>query len=170
MGSRPTLVILLTFLYKILFPVFWTPARGIYYHPECYWPHNIEERWPSGLRPLFKAPVTSMALDRVPLLSFCLHSYIKVFFMYFEHQHMVSSTIIHANDQKPYRQDGRVVQGAGLRHQALWWRWFESHSCYFFDLPIQSLVSFILNVCTWDLLPLSIQLITQHITRVAKWS
>ena len=30
-------------------------------------------------------------------------------FLYFEHLHIVSFTIIHAIDQKIYRQDGRVV-------------------------------------------------------------
>ncbi len=49
-------------------------------------------------------------------------------------------------------------------------RGFESHSFYFVDLPIQSMVSFILNTSTWYLLPLSMLLITQHIARVAKLS
>ena len=31
-GSRPTPVIFMTFLYKVLFPLFWTPAHGIFYH------------------------------------------------------------------------------------------------------------------------------------------
>ncbi len=37
MSSSPTSIILLTSLYKVLFPLFWTPARGIYYHHPCYW-------------------------------------------------------------------------------------------------------------------------------------
>ena len=83
MGSSPTPVILLTFLYKVLIPLYWTPGRGIFYHHQCYWPHNIQAGWLSGLRRLIKAPVTRVALVGVPLLSFCLHSYIKVFFHVF---------------------------------------------------------------------------------------
>ena len=83
---------------------------------------------------------------------------------------MVLSTIIHAIDHTTYRQDGRVVFGAGLRHQSLQWRGFVSHSCYFVEIPIQSIVSCILNTCTWYLLPSSMPLSTQHTGRMAEQS
>ncbi len=170
MGSSPTPVVLLTFLYKVLFPLFWTSAHGIYYHHECYWVHKLQAGWPSGLRRWFMAAFSLMEWVWVPLLSFCLHSYIKVFFhvfwtpahgifyhhpcywpkyiqagwksglmcwfkaqfismelvrvpllsiylhsytkycfVYFEHLHIVTSSIINAIDQTTYRQDVRVV-------------------------------------------------------------
>ena len=108
------------------FPVFWTPAHDIFYHPACYRLHNIQAGWPTGLRRWFKALVTRVALVGVPLLSFSWHSYTKSYFLYFEHLHMVSSTIIHAIDLKTYRQDGREVWGAGLKYQSLQWRGFKS--------------------------------------------
>ena len=74
-GSNLTLVILLKFLYKVLFPLFWTAAHGIFYHNPCYWPQYIQAGWLSGMRRWFKALVTSLAWVQVPLLSFCLHSY-----------------------------------------------------------------------------------------------
>ena len=52
----------------------------------------------------------------VLLQLFCWQFYTKYFFLYFEHLQMVSSTMIHAIDLKTYRQDGRVVWGAGLKH------------------------------------------------------
>ena len=108
-GLCPTLVILLTFLYEVLFPLFWTPAHVIFYHDTCYWPHNIQAGWLSGLRHWFKAPVTSVSWVWFPLLWFCWHPYTKYCFPYFEHLHMVSSTIIHSIDLITYRQDGWVV-------------------------------------------------------------
>ena len=77
----------------------------------------------------------------------------KFYFIYFEHLHIVSSTIIHAIDNKTYRQDGRVVLGGGLRDVSLRWRGFESHSWNFVDVAIQSIVSYILNICKLYLLP-----------------
>ena len=170
MGSSPTPVSLLTFLYKVWFPVFWTTAHGIYYHHSCYWPQNIQAGWLSGLRHWFNASFTSMEWVRVPLQSFCWHSYTKYCFLYFKHLHMVSSTIIHAIDFKTYRQDGRVVWGASLMHQSLWLRGFESHICHSVNIPLQSIVSFILNTCTWYLLPSSMLLTTQHTSRMVEWS
>ncbi len=96
MGSSPTTVILLTILKSVLFHLFWTRAYGIFYHYPCYYSHNIQAWWPSGLRHWFKAPVTLVAWVRVPLLSFCWHSYRKYCFLYFEHLHVVSSTIMYA--------------------------------------------------------------------------
>ena len=90
--------------------------------------------------------------------------------MYFEHLKMVSSTIINAVEHTTYRQDGRVVGGAGLRRLSLWWFWFESHSCHFVDIPIQSIVFCILNTCTWYYLPSSMLLTIQHTERMAEWS
>ncbi len=144
---------LLTFLYKVLFPVLWTPAHGIFYHYPFYWHHNIQAGWPSGMRHWFKASVNLVPWDQDPLLSFMLTSYTKSCFLYFENLQMVSSLIIHAFDCKKYRQDGRVVRGAGLRHQSHGWRGFVTHPCYVVDIPIQSIVSFILNTCTCYLLP-----------------
>ncbi len=66
---------LLTFLYKVLFPLFWTPAHCIFYDHQCHRPQNIQAGWPSGLRRWYKAPVISVAWVQVPLLLFCLHSY-----------------------------------------------------------------------------------------------
>ncbi len=37
---------LLTFLYNLLLPLFWTPAHGIsFHHPWCNWPDNIQTGW-----------------------------------------------------------------------------------------------------------------------------
>ena len=94
-GSIPFPVILMTFLYKVLFPLFLTPTPCIFYHYPCYSPHNIQAGWLSG-----------------------------------------------------------------LRHQSLQLRGFVSHSCYFDAIPIQSIVSCILNTCTLYLLPSSM-LLTQ---------
>ena len=107
--ARPNPELLLTFLYKVLFSLFWTPAHGIYYHNPCYWPHNIQAGWLSGVRRWFKASVTSVTWVWVPLLSICWHSWREYCFFYFENLHMSSSTIIHAIDHKTYRQDGLVV-------------------------------------------------------------
>ena len=170
MGWSPSPVILLTFLYKLLFLLFWTAAHGIFYRHLCCWPNNMQAGWLSGLRRCFKAPDTSLVLVRVPLLSYCRHFYTKYCFLYFEHMHIVYSTIIHAIDHKKYRQDGRVVWGAGLRHQSLRWCGFEFHSCHFVDIPIQSIVSFILNTCTWYLLPISMLLTRKHTSNTAEWS
>ena len=82
---------------------------------------------------------------------------------------MVSSTIIHPNDQKAYRQDGRVVYGAGLGHQSLWWHGLESNSSHFVNIAIQSIVSFILNLCKWYLLPSSMLLTSKHTGGIAEW-
>ena len=60
-GLSPTPFILLTFLYKVLFPLFWSPAHGIFYHHPGYWPQKIETGWPSGLGRWLKATVTSVA-------------------------------------------------------------------------------------------------------------
>ena len=108
-GSSPTIVILLTFLKKVLFPLFWTPAHGVIYTHPCNWPQNIQAGWLSGIRSWFTALDTSMAWVRVPLLTFC-------------------------------------------------------------RIAIQSIASFILNTCTWYLLPSSMQLTTQHTGRMAEWS
>ena len=153
MGSSPTQVIFLTFLYKVLFPIIWTPAHGIFYHHACHRLHNIQAGWPSGLRRWFKALVTRVALVGVPLLSFSWHSYTKSYFLYFEPLHMVSSNIIHAIDLKTYRQDGQVVWGASLRHHSLRCRGVESYSCHFVDIPIQSIISCILNIWRLYLIP-----------------
>ncbi len=67
-GSTPSPVILLTFLYKVLFPIFWKLAHGIFYHHTCHWPEYIQARWPSALRRWFKAAVNSMARVQVPHL------------------------------------------------------------------------------------------------------
>ncbi len=147
-GSSPTPVILLTFLKKVLFPLFLTPAYCVMYHYPCYWPQKIQARRQCGLRCWFKAPVTSLAWVRVQLLSFWWNSYTKYCFPYFDHLHMVSSTIIDAIDLKTYRQDGRVEWGAYLRHQSLRWRGVESYSCHFVDIPKWNLLSFILNTYT----------------------
>ncbi len=111
---------------KSCFLNFWTPAHGIFYHHSSYWPLNIQAVLPSGLRRWFKAPVTSVAWVRVPILSFYWHFYTQYCFLYFEHLHTVSSTIIHAIENKTYRQDGRVVWGAGIRYQSLRWPRFDS--------------------------------------------
>ena len=57
MGSSPTPVILLIFLKKVSFPLFWTPAQGVIYHYPCYWPQKIQARWPCGPRCLHSTPV-----------------------------------------------------------------------------------------------------------------
>ncbi len=111
-----------------------------------------------------------MAWVRVPFLTFCRHCYTKYCIFYIEHLQMVLSTIIHAIDHSTYRWDGHVVWSAGLRHQSLQWRGFVSHSCHFVDIPIQSIVSFILNTCTWYLLSLFRLLTTKHTGRMAEWS
>ncbi len=143
MGSSPTPVILFTFLYKVLFPLFWTFPHGILYLYPCYWPIKIQARWLSCLRGWFKASVNLVVWVRVLLLSFCLNSYIKNCFLYFEHLHMVSSTIIYATDLITYRKDGRIVLAACLRNQSFRWCEFEYHSCHFVDIAIQRIVSFI---------------------------
>ena len=110
-----------------------------------------------------------MAWVRVPLLSVYWHSYTKYCFPYFKHLHMVSFTIINTIDLKTYRQDGWVEWTAGFRHQSLWWRGFESYHCHFVDIPKESIVSFILNTCTWCYLHSSMQLTTKHTGRMAEW-
>ena len=107
--TSPTPEIFLIFRYKVLFHLFWLPAHGIYYDNQCYWPHNIQAGWLTGLRRLLKAQVTLVVWVRFPLLSFCWHSYTKYCFLYIEHLHMISSTIIHAIDQTTYRHDGGVM-------------------------------------------------------------
>ena len=62
--------ILLEFLYKVLFPVIWTPVDGIYYHHEGYSPYNIQAEWPTGMRPWLKAQVTPVAWVQVLHLIF----------------------------------------------------------------------------------------------------
>ena len=123
-----------------------------------------------GQRCWFKAPFISVALVWVSLLTFCRHCYTKYCIFHIEHLQIVSSTIMHAIDHTTCRQVGRVVFGAGLRHQSLQWRGFVSHSCYFVEIPIQSIVSCILNTCTWYLLPSSMPFTTQHTGRMAGWS
>ncbi len=109
LGSSPTPVNFLIFLYKVYFLVFCTPAYCIFFHNPCFRPHNIQAGLPSGLRPWFKAPFTFMEWVCVQLQSFCWHSYTKLSFLYFEPLHIISFTIILAIDQEIYRQDGRGV-------------------------------------------------------------
>ena len=83
---------------------------------------------------------------------------------------MVSSTIIHAIEHITYRQNGRVVEGDGLRIKSLWLRGFESHSKNLVDIPKESIISFILNTCIWCHLPLSILMTKKHTGKMAEWS
>ncbi len=108
-GSSPTPVILLKFLYKLLLQVFWTPAHVIFEHHPCHWSWNIQAGLPSGLRRWFETPVTSVAWVRVQLLSICWPSNKKYCCLYFEHLLMISSHIIHAIDCTAYRQNDREV-------------------------------------------------------------
>ncbi len=117
LSPRPD--ILSTLLHKLLYHFYWTLANYIFYHHPCYWQQNIHARWQSCLRSWFKVPFTSMEWVRVPLQSFCWNSYTKCCLLYFEHLHMVSSTVIHAFDHQTYRQDDQVIWGAGIRHQSL---------------------------------------------------
>ncbi len=107
-GFESYFCLLLTFLKKVLFPFFGTPAHDVIYHYPCYWPQNIQAWWPCRLRCWFNAPVTSEARVWVPFLSFCRHSYTKYCFLYFKHLHKVSSTIIHAIEHTTNRQNGAV--------------------------------------------------------------
>ena len=75
LGSSPTPLILLTFLYTVLFHVFWTPEYDIFYHHECCWTHNLQAGWRSAMRRWFKAPVTFVVRVQVPVPSFCWHNY-----------------------------------------------------------------------------------------------
>ncbi len=153
----------------MLFPLFWTSVHGIFYHNPCYWPQNIQAGWQSGLRLWFKAPVTSVAWIWVPVLSFSLHSYIKVFFhVFWTPAHDICYIYTCYWQQKIQARwpsslkcwfKAPVTLGCGL----------ESHSCDFVDIPIQSIVSYILNTCTWYLLPSSMLLITQHTGRMTEW-
>ncbi len=152
----------MTFLNKVLFPVFWTPAHGIFYPNPCYGSHIIQAEWLSGLCQRPKASVTSLAGVQDPFLSFMLTSYTKNCFLYFQYLHMVSFSIIHAIDLKTYRQDGREDWGAGFRHQSLQWHGFESYSCHFANIPKESIVSIILNTYTWCHLQFSM-LLTKNI-------
>ena len=83
---------------------------------------------------------------------------------------MVSSTIIHAIEHITYRQNGRVVEGDGLRINSLWLCGFESHSKNIVDIPKESIISFILNTCIWCHLPLSILMTKKHTGKMAEWS
>ncbi len=83
---------------------------------------------------------------------------------------MVSSTIINAIEYITYRQDCRVVLGAGLRRWSLYWRWFDTQLRHFVYITIQSIVSFILNTCTWYVLPFVMLLTTKYTGRIAEWS
>ncbi len=65
---------------------------------------------------------------------------------------------VHAINNTTYSEGCQVVLGAGFSHQSLCWRGFESHSCHFVDVPIKSIVSFILNTGTWYLPPSSMLL------------
>ena len=148
----------------------WTPAHGIFYNQASYWQQNIQAGWPRDMRRWFKAPVSLVTLVRVQLQLFCWHSFTNYCFLLFEHLHMVSSTIIHAIEHTTNRQNGAVVYVSGLRHQSFLWRGFESNSCHFDDILTQSIVSFILNTCTWYLLSSSVLLTKQHASRMAEWS
>ena len=99
-GSSPTPIILLTFLKKVMFPLFWTPPHAVIYYYRCYWPQNIQTGWPCGLRFWLKAPVTSVAWVWVPFLIFHQHCYTKYCIIYIEHLEMVPFTIIYAIDLK----------------------------------------------------------------------
>lgn len=90
-------------------------------------------------------------------------------YLYFEHLHMVSSTIILPNEKKAHRQDDRMVYGAGLGHQSLCWHGLESNSSHFVNIAIQSIVSFILNTCKCYLLPSSMLLTSKHTAGIAEW-
>ncbi len=95
-------------LYKVLFPLLWTPAHGIFYHNPFYWSHNIQAEWLSGLN-------------------------------------------------------------RRLSLQWFLWRGFKSHSCHFLNIPIQNIISCILNTCTWYLLSSSRLLTRKHTGRMAEW-
>ncbi len=82
--SSITPVILMKFLLKVLFPLFWTPANGIFYPNPCYWSHNIQAEWLSGLCRRPKASVTSVAWVQDQFPSFMLTSYTKYCFPYFQ--------------------------------------------------------------------------------------
>ena len=133
----------LTLLYKVLFPLFWKHAHGIFYHFLCYWPQNQQAGWPSGMRRWFPGTSLFGAVGSSPTPVIFWHSYTMYCFLYFEHLHMVSPTTIHAIDHKRYRQDGRVVWGAGLKSRSLRWRGLESQSLHFVDITIQSIDSLI---------------------------
>ncbi len=156
----------MTFLYKVLFPCILNTCT--WYHLPLYMLliKNIQAEWLSGLCCLLKAAVTSVSWVQVQLQLFCWHSYTKYFLLYFEDLHMVSSTIINAIDHKTCRQNGWVVYVTCLRPQPLLWRGLESHSCRVDDIPIQNIVSFILNTSTEYLLPSSMLLINN---KQAKW-
>ncbi len=79
----PTPDILSTLLYKLLYPLYWTPANDIFYHHPCYWPQNIQAGWPSGIRRCSRAPVTLVAWVRDQHLSFFVipvQNYVSCFF------------------------------------------------------------------------------------------
>ncbi len=82
---------------------------------------------------------------------------------------MVFFTIIDAIDHKTYRQDGRLVRGAGFRAPVTWVAWVPVPLLSFCDIPIQSIVSFILNTCRWYLLSLSMLLTAKNTGRMAEW-
>ena len=82
---------------------------------------------------------------------------------------MVSSTIINAIKHTTYRQDGRVVLDASLRRWSLYWRGFESQSRHFVDITIQSIVPFILNTCTWYVVPSLMLLTIKYTGSMAQW-
>ena len=119
---------------------------------------------------VFKVPVTWVAWVRDQLLLFCWHSYTNYCFRYFEHLNMVSCTIFHAIDHKTLRQDGRVAERGLVKAPVILvvWVWvpFLSFSWHSY----KSIVSCILNTCTWYLLPSSMLLNTQHTGRMAEWS
>ncbi len=54
---------------------------------------------------------------------------------------LVSATLMHDIDITVYRQDGRVVSGAGFKQQSLWWCEFESHTYHFVDIPLKPIAA-----------------------------
>ncbi len=121
------------------------------------------------MRRWFKAPVTLVPLVQDPLHPLCFHSNIKYCFLYFEHLHMVSFTIIHAIEHLTYRQDGGVERGTCLTYQSVRLCWFKTYSYHFVEIPKEGIVSIILNTCTWCHLPLSMLLTSKQTGRMAEW-
>ena len=94
--------------------------------------------WPSGKRRWFEAPVTSLVWVRDPFLSFCWHPiiiFVSVIVKICTPLFMLLTTKYTGSKAEWYVA---LVYG----HQSLQWRGFESHSCHFVDIPIQSLASF----------------------------
>ncbi len=147
-------------LYKVSFPLFWKHAHGIFYHYPCYLQQNIQAGWTIARGAGFRAPVTSGAWVPVPLLSLCdipfeiIASFIlKTCIWYLLPLSMLLIT----------KHTGRMAEwyeALVYGHQSLCGRGFESLSCHYVDILIQSVVSLISNSSTWCLLPTSMQLKT----------